>query len=348
MEILNCMSTGIGSLPLKEVGEALGIIFKRADIPFWPQLPKRDFREQMIPQFSEGMPGIRMDQDKERIWIELGEERADEVYRFYEAFLEGDPDRFKISIDYSIGFYEFLKELKRLQTPGSTPPTYRYIKGQVTGPITFSLGLLDRDRRPIYYDDELRDIAIKLISMKALYQIKELEVFGAEVIIFIDEPILSALGSSTYLGIDGGGVEKALNEVIDAIHSRGAIAGIHCCGNTDWSLVTSTGIDILSFDAYHFFNSLIIYPDEIKGFLDRGGNLAWGIIPTGEEILHETENRLIDRLRGNLVVLRNHGIEYERLEGRCLITPSCGTGGMEIKEAKRVFDLLSVVAKAFR
>lgn len=342
------MSTGIGSLPLKEAGEAIRIIFEGIDIPFWPQLPKRDFREQMIPQFSEGMPGIRLDHDKERIWVDLREERSDEIYKFYEAFLEGDPYRFPISQDYSSGFHEFLKELTRLQTPDSRPKTYRYIKGQVTGPITFSLGLADQYRRPIYYDDELRDIAIKLISMKALYQIKELDGFEAEVIIFIDEPILSALGSSTYLGIERGDIEKALNEVIDAIHSRGALAGIHCCGNTDWSVVTATGIDILSFDAYHFFNSLIIYPEEIKGFLNRGGNLAWGIIPTGEDILHETERGLIERIRDDLRVLSNLGIEYDILKGRCLITPSCGTGAMEIDHAKKVFKLLSRVAKGLR
>lgn len=348
MKAFDCKTTGIGSLPLKDASDALGIIFNGIDIPFWPQLPKKDFREQMIPQFSEGMPCIRLDHEKERIWVDVREERATEIYKFYDAFLEGNPDKFLISEDYSFGFHEFLKALTRLQTPDSRLRTYKYIKGQITGPITFSLGLADQDRRPIYYDEELRDIVIKLITMKALYQIKELEGFSAEVIIFIDEPILSAIGSSAYLGIERRDVEKALNEVIDVIHSKGALSGIHCCGNTDWSFVASTGIDILSFDAYHFFNSLTLYPEEIKGFIGRGGNLAWGIIPTGEDIHHETERGLIERLRSNFGILRGLGIEDEKLQGQCLITPSCGTGAMEVAEAKRVFELLKGVAKDLR
>ena len=343
MKSFDCKTTGIGSLPIKDAGEALRIILDSTDIPFWPQLPKRDFKEQMVPQFSEGMPCIRLDQERERIWIDVSEERANGVYKFYEAFLEGNPDKFSISEDFSIGFHEFLRKLRE---DGSK--RYRYIKGQVTGPITFSLGLADQNKRPIYYDDELRDIAIKLISMKALYQIKELEGFVEKVIIFIDEPILSAVGSSAYLGIERKDVEKALDEIIDAIHSGNALSGIHCCGNTDWSLVTSTGIDILSFDAYHFFNSLTIYPEEIKGFINRGGYLAWGIIPTGEDIRHETEIGLKERLEKDLKILRDIGIDEKRLREQCLITPSCGTGAMEIDDAKRVFELLKGVAKNLR
>ncbi len=347
MKPLSCKGTGIGSLPLKDAGEALSIILDSTDIPFWPQLPKRDFREQMIPQFSEGIPCIRLDREKERIWVDTREERANGVYKFYETFLEGDPERFKISNDYSTGFPEFLKELTRLQTPDSRL-NYKYIKGQITGPITFTLGLVDQDRRPIYYDEELRDIAIKLLSMKALYQIKKLEPFAERLIIFIDEPILSAIGSSAYLGIERGDVKKALDEVIDSIHSGGALAGIHCCGNTDWSLVISTKIDILSFDAYHFFNSITLYPEDINGFLNRGGTLAWGIIPTGEDISHETEKGLSVRLNSQFRTLREIGIGNEMLKTQCLITPSCGTGSMEIDQARKVFELLKGVVKGLR
>lgn len=343
MKNIDCKSTGIGSLPLKDADKALSIIFDRIDIPFWPQLPKRDFREQMIPQFSEGMPCIRLDQEKERIWVDVREERSTEIYKFYETYLEGDPDRFSISEDFSPGFHKFTRKLKE-----DSSKRYNYLKGQVTGPITFSLGLTDQDRRPIYFDDELRDIATKLLSMKALYQIKKIEGFGATVIIFIDEPTLSAIGSSLYLGIDRRDVEKALNEIIDAIHSGGALAGIHCCGNADWSLVASTGIDILSFDAYHFFHSITLYPEEIKGFINRGGCLAWGIIPTGEDIHHETERGLIEKLNNNFGVLRKIGIEADRIMGQCLITPSCGTGTMEVAEAERVFELLLGVAQDFQ
>ena len=184
--------------------------------------------------------------------------------------------------------------------------------------------------------------------MKALYQIKKLEPFAERLIIFIDEPILSAIGSSAYLGIERGDVKKALDEVIDSIHSGGALAGIHCCGNTDWSLVISTKIDILSFDAYHFFNSITLYPEDINGFLNRGGTLAWGIIPTGEDISHETEKGLSERLNSQFRTLREIGIGNEMLKTQCLITPSCGTGSMEADQARKVFELLKGVVTGLR
>ena len=40
-----------------------------------------------------------------------------------------------------------------------------------------------------------------------------------------------------------------LGEVIEAVHAEGALAGVHCCGNTEWSILIDAGVDIINFDA---------------------------------------------------------------------------------------------------
>ena len=75
-----------------------------------------------------------------------------------------------------------------------------------------------------------------------------------------------------------------LNEVIDAIKLEGALSGIHCCGNTDWSLLTDTKVDIINFDAYEYSEKLALYSDSIESFIKRGGKIAWGIVPSSEKL----------------------------------------------------------------
>ena len=64
MKNLKGLATGVGSLPHKEIGAALDLIFAYLpSIPFWPQLPKRDIREGMVAQFSENLPCLKVARD---------------------------------------------------------------------------------------------------------------------------------------------------------------------------------------------------------------------------------------------------------------------------------------------
>ena len=55
------LATGIGSLPHTDSDKALDLIFKYTpQVPFWPQLPKRDKREGMVIQYSQGLPCLRL------------------------------------------------------------------------------------------------------------------------------------------------------------------------------------------------------------------------------------------------------------------------------------------------
>lgn len=328
-------TTGIGSLPHPDPGEACRIVFESVDIPFWPQLPHRSFLEFMVPQYIEGFPFIKI--EGEHIYVEKGQEQA--VSSFYEAIESGAG--FPISERYAPGFYVFLDILKQNKQKLSA------VKGHVTGPLTFTLSLTDNQKRPIYFDEEIRELALYLLKGKAKWQIENLQPFAEKVIIFLDEPILSALGTSTYIGVDTTEALRLLLEIVSYIQNSGAIAGIHCCGKADWPLVISSGIDILNFDAYFFGDTLSIYPEEIKEFISKGGFIAWGIVPTINTIKKISLGDLKEQLERGLLSLEKIGIPDNILRRQILLTPSCGTGSMEVDDALRVFSLLKDLKNSY-
>jgi len=137
-----------------------------------------------------------------------------------------------------------------------------------------------------------------------------------------------------------------INEVVEGIKG---IKGIHCCGNTDWSVLLKTSIDILNFDAYNFGEALALYPAEIDAFLECGSVLAFGIIPNDEEhVSKETSTELVGRLEALLELLSSKGIRYDILCEQCLITPSCGLDSISEAAANRVLELTSEVSREFR
>lgn len=313
--------------------EAVELTINALDAPFWPQLPALSFLEQMIPQYSEGMPSVRIDTGAETVWFERDEE---EIERFYET--AGDEAaRVAISDDYARGFYSFMDAIKGRR--------FKVLKGHITGPLTFTLGLKDRDGRLLYYDEELREIALMLLAAKARWQIDMLSVAADEVVIFIDEPILSALGTSAYLGVDSAEVKRMLATTVDAIQESGGIAGIHCCGRADWPLVMSTGVDIMNFDSYSFGDTLAIYPGETVDFLDAGGWLAWGIVPTSDEIQNEDEQSVVKRYTLRLAEITK-GVPEDKLMKRIMLTPSCGTGSRTVEETLKIFQILMRLKEA--
>jgi len=326
-------TTGIGSLPHTDAEEACRIVLETFDIPFWPQLPKLSFREWMIPQYSEGMPYVKINLEKETIVID--KKRSDELERFYETYTE--ESRIAISEDYAKGLHTFLRTVKK---------RFKFLKGHVTGPLTFTLGLKDTEGKLVYYDEELREISLMLLKAKIRWQIDVLKQFADNVIIFIDEPILSALGSTAYLGVNPGDAMRLLKETSDTIKNFGGISGIHCCGNADWPSVLGTGIDILNFDAYGYFDTLLIYKNDVKQFLEKGGYLAWGIVPTNDSIKNETFDSIKKHLSARIENL-SKSIPSDLILSRIILTPSCGAGSRSVEEASKIFQLLVRLKEEF-
>jgi hypothetical protein len=235
---------------------------------------------------------------------------------------------------------------ERLKSDGTTLPI---VKCQTTGPISFALSITDENKRAIYYNEEFVDPVVKGLAMKCRWQIQKFRPYGENIVCFIDEPILAAFGSSTYVSVQRDDVIAKLGEVVEAIHLDGGIAGIHCCGNTDWSMLLDSEADIVSFDAFEFFDGFACYESHIADFLARGGRIAWGIVPTVSFTGAETAASLADLIVEKIDALSRKGIDADLLRKQSLITPACGVGPItDEKRAEEVLILASEVSREIR
>jgi len=185
-----------------------------------------------------------------------------------------------------------------------------------------------------------------LLKLKASWQEKKLSQISKKTIIFVDEPYMSAFGSVGMM-LSREKVISLLEEVFIGING---LKGVHCCGNTDWSVLLATSVDIISFDAYNYAQSLSLYPTEVKKFLDKGGTVAWGIVPNEEESLSkETVASLRDRLEEAMVPFTRHDIRFKQLISQGLLTPSCGLALLADEEAAaRALELLTELSVQIR
>jgi methionine synthase II (cobalamin-independent) len=330
------LTTGIGSLPYIDAEKSAERIFKTFDIPFWPQLPKRSFKENMYSQFSQGLPGLVIDEKKRVINVDTTKDLSEGLARIYEAYISGDYNAFGIQGEFAEGFYAFIKVAKRYKPD--------YAKGHITGPVSFGIGVTDEKGKAIIYNDSLKEAFVKLLEMKAIWQIYELNVTAKNIIIFIDEPYLTSFGSS-FVNIKKEDVISMLDSIIVGIHSKGAMAGIHCCGNTDWSMIAETKIDIINFDAYLYADNIALYSDDIERFLKRGGYLAWGIVPTFEDVLKETGDSLFKRLSLQIQNLEKRLVNRDLIITSSILTPSCGMGTLSANLTEDILKKLTDVAK---
>jgi len=332
------LATGMGSMPHPDPHEALRLIFEAfPTIPYWPQLPRRDFRENMYVQFSEDLVGVKMDLAREWLGVVTGDDTLAQVEAFYARYLEDKPELFAIRQEYAAGLHALRDNRDALRAA-------QWIKGQVTGPISFGLQVVDQNLRPMLYDDTLRDVLVKHLARKAQWQENFLSELG-QPLIFVDEPSLALIGASV-VALNRDEVVRDLEEVFSAL--RG-LKGTHCCGNTDWSLLLETSVDVISFDAWNYAENLALFADDVRRFLDRGGVLAWGIVPTvEEEIVRATEESLVARLDAAMDLLVKKGIDRDLLYERALITPACGLGTVSRSAAERALALTRAVSERVR
>ena len=191
------------------------------------------------------------------------------------------------------------------------------------------------------HDEVFMQAATKGLAMKALWQLDVFKKFGKKMIIFLDEPYLASVGSA-YTPVNRDAVVSMLSEAVELIKTKECLLGVHCCGNTDWSMLTDvTGLDIISFDAFNFQERFVLYADDLKRFFKKGGAVCWGIVPTQEDLGGLTAQILAKKIESGLDVLVKKGLERSLLLERLMLSPACGLGTLDLQQPLGIFKLLA-------
>jgi hypothetical protein len=299
----------------------------------------------MYVQFGSRFPGVVIDEAQERLFVDTSGDLSPALEELFSHYLEDDVDWFALDPDFAAGFHVMLDVLKGI--PGE------WVKGQIIGPFSFGLTITDQNRRAVMYDNMLADALVKYLAMSARWQSRQLRAARPNVLMSVDEPYLAAFGSA-YVNLSREQVIDGLNEVFTAIHTEGTKAAVHCCANTDWSVLLSTEVDVLNLDAFGYLENLALYPRELRGFLDRGGLVAWGTIPNTEEIFSHSPAYLAQRLHSGLALIgqkaeaRGISITPQELAKSSLLTPSCGLGSATARITDTVLEVQLAVAGLLR
>ncbi|WP_258359323.1 hypothetical protein [Moorella sulfitireducens (nom. illeg.)] len=345
----NFWAAGIGSLPFIEAEPALELIFKHMPlVPHWPQLPRRGHQEHFV--YQSLFPLVRLGLIKDEggkmpVFTDAEPDWAAKLTAFYSLYLEAEAGSdealaaFAIPREAGTGFYALVGYLEE-HGPGKA----RFLKGQVAGPVTAGLYLSSSSGRSAFYDPQLRDLIVKTTSMQACWQVRELGRFGLPVLVFVDDPALAAYGSSTHVALRRDDLVEALSGVAEGIMAGGGVPGVHSCSGVEWPVFFDSGYRIVSFDAYNYFTSLLVFAPDVAAFLEQGGVLAWGIVPTSEQAWQETAAGLASRLQGAIEELAGKGVKRELLYRQSLVTPACGTGILEEGLAGHIYGLTAGVS----
>jgi hypothetical protein len=327
----NLQTTAMAVMPHTDTDRAIDLALTM-DIPFWPQLPHVSYTEDMYVQAAEHFPGILLDM-KNRT---LGFSMEKFIIEFEETMAHfNEPEYFDISKEYSVVYHRFL-EMDLSDRPA--------IRGQLEGPISFGLNVLDQDERPILFDDTIRPFMFEFMSRRINVQLDRLKQMNPNAFMFVDEPGLQFLFSA----LSGYDSTKAKSEMEQFFAMTQRPRGVHLCGNPDWDFLLGLDLDILSLDIYQNGEIFSSYSESIKRFLDRGGVIAWGIVPTNfepfeAENIKTLEARLLDVWNS----LANKGIDREFLISKSLISPAtcCLVNPDGEKTVEKAFRVVKEVSR---
>ena len=330
----NLLTTAMAVMPHTDVSRALDMALS-LDVPFWPQLPNFSYYEDMYVQAAEHFPGIILDMDKRKLSFSI-DKFAEELEEALSRF--DDPTYFDVSEAYSAVYHQFLA-LDLKDRPA--------IRGQMEGPISFGFNILDQNDRPILFDDTVRPFMFDFMAKRLNIQLVRLKKRNANAFMFVDEPGLQFLFSA----MSGYSDLKAKGDLDLFFTQVDRPRGIHLCGNPDWDFLLNLDLDVLSMDLYTNAEVFSSYGASIRKFLDRGGTIVWGIVPTGVEAFRQEEiPSLIKQLETVWKALWKKGIDREQMITQSIISPAtcCLVNPDREKTVERAFGAVMRLAMELR
>jgi hypothetical protein len=331
----------IGSVPYTDPELALNLMAKTLDIPAALQMVKVSPWEDMILSALSGIPAVKVDQAN-NVSIAL-EGREDALAFFYEKYFASDLEYFGLDQRSLLGFEAFMAFAEKDPSFGPT-----FLKAQVVGPLTLGQSVKVEGGQSLVDNPELLEATSLAIGAKAAWLAAKIRSLGRSPIVFIDEPGLTGYGSA-FSTLSPEMVLNSLGSAIEAARVGGEVLiGCHVCGNTDWGLLSKVDLDILNFDAYAYLDTVCLYPKEIAAFLERGGALAFGIVPTNDfnDVIRAED--LAQKVKDGWSSLAKRGVKENILIERTLLTSACGLGSLEPEKATAILDMLPKVVKQLK
>jgi methionine synthase II (cobalamin-independent) len=311
------LATSIGSLPHCDPSEAVDFVLRQTPrLPAAPSLPAHSKRERMIAQAALGVSGITVESDGS-LMVDHGSIDVDHPL--------ADPS---FSGDGFVGLRAFLNAVSDRVDP---------IKVQITGPVTFGIALHAAGLPPV--QAFALASAVTRARAQALLELLDERVPQCTRVVFLDDPGLTACTQRDF-PLTPSAASDLLSASLAALEGR-AITGVHCCGEADWKVVLQAGPQILSCPVEGGIDEV---PGALAAFLERGGWVAWGAVPTHEPV-GETTDRLWRRLSALWCALVQDGCDPVRLRTQAMITPACGLARHGVPQAEQVMAFTNALAE---
>ncbi len=307
--VLGGMSMSIGSLPHLSLVDAVTLSVSATDIVTIPSLPKRSPAESMIAQALIGIDGVTVGQYGS-IAVDVARVNTHSV-----AVTDLNHDAFG-------GFRSFLSCAEEFVGP---------VKWQMVGPITLGMALM-RAGVPANTAFEVAVRTVRTHAQNLLAAVAEALPHNEQIVV-LDEPEFGAVREPGFPLAPDVAVDL-LSGALAAIEPV-AISGVHCCGDADWASLMAAGPALVSMPATL---ALVDSAGHIQRFLERGGWIAWGAIPTDGPIPMSGE-RPWKKLCELWCLLVQRGCNPALLRQQSLVTPACGLGLHSPAVAERVLRM---------
>jgi len=188
---------------------------------------------------------------------------------------------------------------------------------------------------------------LEFMAKRINVQLDKLKIRNQNAFMFVDEPGLQFLFSA----MSGYGDIKAKQDLDTFFSQVNRPRGIHLCGNPDWDFLLGLDLDILSLDVYTNAEIFSSYAASIQRFLEKGGVISWGIVPTGVETFSsENMPSLIHRLETVWDILTKKGIDRTQLLEKSLMSPAtcCLINPDREKTVEMAFDTVKRMSLQLR
>ena len=309
-------ATSIGALPHRDPYAATELILRsQPDLPATPALPQRSPLEGKLAQAMWGILGVTVAGDGA---ISVDESLVDPEASLVDTGMEGE----------SYGSLRvFLSEVA-----GRTGP----VKTQLLGPVTLGLAL---SMHGVSEDIAFR-IAERVVVERAAALVATVQAAlpMSQLTVFLDEPALVGTAQLDFpLATDA--IIDLVSGVLAALE-HDVITGVHCCGEADWKAILMAGPKVLSLPVGAQLDRVL---GSLSAFLDDGGWIAWGAVPTSAPV-GRLAGLYWKTLSNQWCSLVQQGADPVLIRRRSLITPQCGLEDHGPEQAEHVMELCALVA----